>query len=161
MKKTFGVECQLLRWTESSNGGCTVVLQLAGPDDLAHFKALQRKDGKTAGTILMAAFSAVEESETQEQERPAAKNVGFNCGPLCKLAIQLCESDEFHAWLAHRFPDAWERSKSDVPSERAKQLILNECGIDSRKKLDTDKSAADWFHRYIRLPFINAVEPAV
>lgn len=148
---TICAEVQLLSWSVSARGGAKIVLALSDEDDLEHFKLLTLKDGKKAGQILMAAFQAVEEAPDGTQ--PAA--AGFRCGPLCRLAIQLCNSGDFQQWLALFFTDSWNRYGDIEPSARAKQFILDECGISSRKELDTNRSAADWFHRYIRLPFID------
>lgn len=55
-------------------------------------------------------------------------------GPLCWLAIGFCEQPKFLAF-----------SGADSADE-AKRFILNTCGVESRKELDTNADAAAKFH---------------
>ena len=64
MKVTkFGFEAQLLRWTESSNGGATIVLQLQDADDLAIFKTMTLAKKGTVGQRLAIAVAEIDDQE--------------------------------------------------------------------------------------------------
>ena len=61
-------------------------------------------------------------------------------GPLCQLAVQWCKDPQFQIWADVR------------DEEAAKQFILAECEIESRKEIDT--KAAARFEAYFRKPFM-------
>jgi hypothetical protein len=69
-------------------------------------------------------------------------------GALCRLAVQLCEEPSFITWLRA------------VDSAHAKAIILNSCGISSRKELDTNEKAAQIFHSKFRQPFVTRMGTA-
>jgi hypothetical protein len=64
MKVTkFAFEAQLLRWTESSNGGATVVLQLSDADDLTIFKTMTLAKRGVVGQRLAVAVAEIGDDE--------------------------------------------------------------------------------------------------
>jgi len=69
-------------------------------------------------------------------------------GALCRLAVRLCEDPLFIEWV-----DA-------ADSEHAKAIILTNCGISSRKELDTNEKAAQIFHSKFRQPFVTRMGTA-
>lgn len=70
---------------------------------------------------------------------PAKKKVG----ELCIMACTFCADPMFWEWAGVlNEPDA-------------KQIILDTCGIASRKELDEDAIAASDFHHHIRMPFME------
>lgn len=85
--------------------------------------------------------AVVNQQSTTEQKAPI--------GPLCRLAVQFCADPMFIRWTAKTLDDAF-----GACEETAKQFILETCGIESRKELDTDDRAARIFHNRIRLPFM-------
>lgn len=69
-------------------------------------------------------------------------------GALCRLAVQLCADELFIDWVGA------------ADSAHAKELILNSCGILSRKELDTNQEAAKIFHSEFRQPFVTRMGTA-
>ena len=71
--------------------------------------------------------------------------------PLAMLAGQLCKNEQFHRWLIE------ERSVVKVMSGQdhlAKKFVVDTCGIESRRELDSNPDAADTFHNSIRKPYL-------
>ena len=64
-------------------------------------------------------------------------------GELCIMACTFCADKMFWKW-------AGVLNEAD-----AKQVILDACGIASRKELDEDTIAARDFHNEIRMPFVE------
>ena len=151
--KTIQIETMLLGWKRSHNGGSEIRLLLQDDDDLAHFEQMTVRKGKIAGQRLMAVFVDLKDNETPvtigqaeaELKKPAEKEP---IGPLCKLAVQWCKDPEFAHWWLNTYPEAWEASSRD-----ARQLILDVCGIKSRRELDTNHEAARRFDVTFRIPF--------
>jgi len=63
-------------------------------------------------------------------------------GQLCLMACTFCADAEFRKWLG-----------VDTEAE-AKELILESCEITSRKELDTNHKAGQWFLSAYRAPFL-------
>lgn len=59
----FRGEVQLLRWSETSNGGATITLALSDPSDLENFKLMTLKKGQQAGQRLMAVMVELGDDE--------------------------------------------------------------------------------------------------
>lgn len=64
-------------------------------------------------------------------------------GQLARLAAQLCQNPEFQAFC---YADG---------EQRARDFILEVCGVDSRAQLDHDPGAAALFHELVRKPFVE------
>ena len=64
-------------------------------------------------------------------------------GELCIMACTFCKDPKFQEWCLAR-------NEND-----AKNFILDQCGIDSRKELDTNEDAKKIFLRKIRAPFLE------
>jgi hypothetical protein len=138
----FEGEVQLLRWSETSNQGATITLQLADAADLERFKTMTLAKGKQAGQRLAAVMVEVGDNE-QPVIQPKQK-----VGELCIMACKFCVDKTFWKWLERHF-------NADCTSEsEAADIIYDLCEITSRKQLDTDPSAAERFHTVIRRPFI-------
>lgn len=73
------------------------------------------------------------QSPTTAKQRP---------GQLCVMAVTFCNDPLFHDWAGAR------------SEEEAKTMICSECGIESRKDLDSDQAAAQIFLTQIRGPFL-------
>jgi hypothetical protein len=69
-------------------------------------------------------------------------------GQLCVMACTFCADGSFWKWLE---VDADILCDSE---KRAKEYILDMCGIESRKELDANNTAAACFHEFIRMPFL-------
>jgi hypothetical protein len=77
---------------------------------------------------------------------PAATYRDF--GPICREAIDLCGNGQFQEYAVRSYRG------SVPPSEKvAKQFILTQCNVDSRKDLDTAEGARDLFIEHVRKPF--------
>lgn len=141
MTPAFQGEVQLLNWSETHNGGAKIVLQLADAADLEAFKVMTVRKGKVAGQRL--ATVMVEIGDDERPIEPAAPTQ--RPGMLCVMACAFCADRLFQDWSVGATGN-----ESD-----AKEFILDTCGIDSRKKLDTDKEAARLFHTLIREPYLE------
>lgn len=105
-----------------------------------------------------------EKSTSTEETEPAkhpAKRGGFSpeVGPRARLAVQWCDDERFQQWINGPFGDvvAYIKDASyevpQTPSDMAKRVICVECGIKSRKELDTDPSAGAAFDEQFRIPY--------
>jgi hypothetical protein len=160
MIDAINIECQLLSWAETSNGGAKIVLQLADADDLERFKSmtLAKGRGKTAiaGQRLACAFV-----EIGDDEQPVEREKG---GPLAQLAGRWCNDERFQQWLANALFDDYLRQcgrhrhdpalfGSLKAMEVAAQVLRAACGVASRAELDHNPEAAALFHTLIRVPY--------
>lgn len=141
----FRGELQLLRWSETSTGGATVTFQLSDVGDLNGFKDLTLAKKGMAGQRIAAIMVPVED----EQEQGQAPKVEQKPGMLCIMACTFCADPEFRQWADSVGADRIE-SEGD-----AKLFILRECGVSSRKQLDTDPDATKRFHKLIREPYMT------
>lgn len=140
----FKGEFQLLRWSETSNQGATVTFQLSDPSELERFKTMTLAKKGMVGQRLAAVMVEVGDDE-KPIEQPAPKQ---KPGELCILACTFCADKQFWKWIE-------QVHDLDCNSEdMAKNFILNECNIVSRKELDTSIVAAKLFHEEIRKPFV-------
>lgn len=136
-------EVQLLRWSDSSSNGRTVTFQLPrdgefdpteNPHPLAVYAA---KSGRNAGHRFMMVLVELGDDEQPVVQQKAAS----------QQAAILCKDMMFWEWAA-------ERSICTIENEEdARQWILNGAGITSRKQLDTNRAANDWFRHMILHPF--------
>lgn len=158
----FQGEVQLLRWSETSNQGATVTLQLADPSDLERFKTMTLAKGKQAGQRLAAVMVEVGDDEqpvVQSSGRPSQTRMDAGSpensmpktanpstsqkpGQLCVMACTFCADPEFWIWA--------EVSNED----EAKEAILDECRVSSRRDLDTNPDAGARFLQHVRSPFL-------
>lgn len=135
---TFQGEVQMRRWSDSSTQGVQITFALPDASDLEPLKA---KAGKRFMAVL------VEIGDDEQPVQPPRKDTR---GPLCREACELCAMPEFQEW-AHERADY-----EGLPSEAsAKAAILSICDVDSRKELDSDKGAGDYFIQTFRLPFMH------
>lgn len=142
----FRGELQLLRWSETSTGGATVTFQLSDVADLNGFKDLTLAKKGMAGQRIAAIMVQVDDDAEQA---PAPVVQKPQPGMLCIMACTFCADPLFRVW-----------SGKDTEDE-AKKLILDVCGVLSRKELDIDQAAARMFHSLIREPFMawKAAQP--
>lgn len=140
----FRGELQLLRWSETSTGGATVTFQLSDVADLNGFKDLTLAKKGMAGQRIAAIMAQVDDDVEQAPAPVAAKQ---QPGMLCIMACTFCADQQFWLWCARR-------PEFTGGEEGAKAVILNVCGVVSRKELDTQPTAATRFHKQIREPFM-------
>ena len=140
----FQGEVMLAGWSQTHNGGAKVTFWLSDEDDLAAFKAMTVAKGKTAGQRL--ALVAV---EIGDDEQPVSHDAAIPAsepkgGELAKLAGMFCQSVHF-----------WEFCRADDADE-ARDWILRVCGIQSRRDLDHNPTAAQIFHDRVRKPYLES-----
>lgn len=134
----FQGEVMLAGWSQTHNGGAKVTFWLQDDADLEAFKAMTVAKGKTAGQRL--ALVAVEIGD-DEQPKAQPEQKG---GELAKLAGMFCQSTAF-----------WEFCRADDADE-ARDWILGVCGIQSRRDLDHNPTAAQLFHDRVRKPYMES-----
>ncbi|WP_175224643.1 hypothetical protein [Achromobacter ruhlandii] len=140
----FQGEVMLAGWSQTHNGGAKVTFWLADDTDLEAFKAMTVAKGKTGGQRL--ALVAV---EIGDDEKPVSRDAGITAsepkgGELAKLAGMFCQSTAF-----------WEFCRADDADE-ARDWILGVCGIQSRRDLDHNPTAAQLFHDRVRKPYLES-----
>ena len=150
--KTINLEAMLLRWSETSNGGATIVLQLADPDDLEQFKLMTLAKGKIAGQRLQCVMVEIGDDELPKDLPDPGKG-----GPLSILAARWCQDSEFQSWAMQMGAETWE-TKADEPEDRVKEWLRALCGVSSRRELDHDNGAAHKFDAYIRKPYMDHLQ---
>ena len=116
---------------------------------LAEIAALGLIPGTPFGIarITGEASMTIPASEMTLETRSFGKEETAAVGPLCRLACQWCKDPEFWQFLRD--------GGSDCDSEeKAKAEVIYNCGITSRRHLDTNEAAATIFHEYYREAFI-------
>lgn len=83
------------------------------------------------------------EQPAQEKPKPAP------LGPCALLAVRWCKEKWFFEWCAEMWPPAHPMKEADC-----RTLILDMCGVESRRDLDTDDEARETFHNTFRQPFM-------
>ena len=149
--KTLKFDAMLLRWSETSNGGATIVLQLVDADELEPFKAMTMVKGKMAGQILEIT------AELSDEGQPSPPGKG---GPLSKLAARWCRDPEFQKWINQALapPFAVGLDMNLTEDEIATSLMRSVCGVKSRAELDHDDLAAARFEAHIRRPYMDHLQ---
>lgn len=104
--------------------------------DLTQVAAMGLQPGAPFGVARLTKDAAGKPAVSQPEE-PKEKP-----GQLCVMAVNFCADPAFQDWLGLE------------TEEGAKQMILAECGIDSRRELDTNKEAGRIFLEKIRGPFM-------
>jgi hypothetical protein len=154
----FQGEVQFAGYSDSHTQGPKVAFRLQDSGDLDAFRALTVAKGNQSGQRMALVLVLVGDDE-QPEAPPApttrhpvlAENGKIKPGPLCMEAIQLCQHPAFRDWVQQQpgFDSA------PVDEAAAKEFILYECGIHSRKELDTDRQAALRFIDRVRVPFMG------
>ena len=68
------------------------------------------------------------------------------------LAVRWCKETMFWEWLEDNFGE-------DIDSEEAaSDAIKAICNIETRKELNTNVPAAEFFNKHIRIPYMNFLE---
>jgi len=175
---TFGCEVQLLAWSETSQGGARITLQLADAEDLSFFQALTMKKGRgkeaIAGQRLMAGFAEIGDDEKPVKHEPTERNLAIEAETreisalagnvkmrsstsrfpdgLCGLAVKWLADEHFLRWIETCYPSVWDALQGDSEA-RAKYIICTTCGIESRSELNTNGVAAETFRSEFLLPY--------
>lgn len=98
--------------------------------------------GSRGTPVAVAALKpASSKPEPQADERPAI-------GELCRWAVMRCGEEPFRRWVRTV------SNRVEVPTEDwTAEWVRLQCGVDSRKEIDTNPVAFDKFHRLIRQPY--------
>jgi hypothetical protein len=146
----FQDEVMLAGWSETHNGGAKVTFWLNDSDSLEAFKRMTVAKGKTAGQRLACVLVLLNDDDTpaslqeQLQAIPTDKIKG-----LALLAVHWCKDPKFHEFIRNKL-------HVDCRNEHeAKEVVLELCGITSRKELMTSESAQYSFDREFRIPFME------
>jgi len=134
----FSDEMKLMGYGESDSSGAWIKCQIL-PEDLDKFRGL--KGQRFAVTMVMIGD---DEKPTKAAEKKKDRNVHLRL-----TAIELCENNDFHVYLA--------QTKTDMVGCQQEDAILwlrDECGIKSRSELDRNTGAAGAFAR-IRQDFME------
>jgi hypothetical protein len=145
----FHSEVQLAGWSESHNGGCKVTFWLADSSDLDAFRAMTVRKGNQSGQRLACVLVEIDEDEQPVQPNTATVNPMAKGGALARLAAQLCADEQF--W---QFIDETYQEKVIHPDQCALWMRC-QCEIRSRAELDSNEEAAEYFHTYIRKPWVQ------
>ena len=68
------------------------------------------------------------------------------------LAVRWCKETMFWEWLEDNFGN--EIDSEDDAADAVKAI----CNIESRKELNTNAPAADFFNKHVRIPYMNFLE---
>lgn len=155
--KSIQFEAMLLRWSETSNGGATIVLQLTDPDELEPFKLMTLAKGKIAGQRLQ--IVAVEIDDQEEPKVPPAPGKG---GQLSVLAARWCQDPEFQYWITNVFEGrptiVVGRDPNTTPEQDSAMIVRRVCEVKSRAELDHNTVAAHTFEYAIRKPYMEHLQ---
>lgn len=162
MTPTFKGELQLMNWGESSSNGAWVKFWIA-PEDLEAFRSLKCRSGKIAGHRMAAVLVEIGEDE-KPVEIPKTEHKG---GALARLAGIWCQDRRFYDFIRMVYDKEMGGNGDgcgDITPEEVggiegycRHAILVICDIESRAELDSNKEAAEIFHRRIREPFAAAL----
>jgi len=148
----YAGEAQYVAYSDSSRNGPRITLRLPDREALEHFVG---QDGRRVmvAIVLIGDDEHPEPPPAVKEQRAAAARAGAvpsgaRPGPLCMLAVQLCEMPAFWEFLA-QFHGAPAGKQSAV------KAVRDLCGVDSRRQLDSDHRAAALFHGLIRRPFME------
>ena len=141
IEPVFSAEVQLAGWSQTHNGGIKIVLWLSDDSELEVFRAMTCRKGGTAGQRLMCVMV-----EIGDDELP--KSQGKPHTPLFTSAIMLCKDARFQEFV---FSVGASVQDGSGPEEVAAVHIKEFCGVESRKKLDSDPEAAAMFSRLMSL----------
>lgn len=170
MTASHGFEAMLLRWAETSNGGATIVLQLADPADLESFKSMTLAKKGMVGQRLMVGVAEIGDDEkpkddsqwTPEQLAEAVAEGAapleipkLKGGELSRLAGIWCLDERFQNWLQTFYMIAWTDAGAyeELDEERAAHVVRWLCAVTSRADLDHNAEAKALFDELFRIPY--------
>lgn len=115
------------------------------------FKGEPVADRKTGGQRYMVALVEVEDDEGVQDAR--AKHEPRRQRSIVEFAGALCALPRFHEYLTQRVDATavWDQ-------DRATKYVRAICGVESRKELLTNQTAARRFHELVRRPFQEFVD---
>lgn len=132
IEPTYSGECQFVTYADSSKGGPRITLRLRDRDELEAFIGME---GKRFALVL------VQIGDDEQPVPPRQRESTQTLGPLAMSAVMMCKEPRFRSWLGVSSP------------VEAAEFIKRECGISSRKELDTNPVAARKFRTMIVEPW--------
>ena len=164
MKAQFNEEVMFAGWSDSHNRGPRVSFYLADSASLDAFKLMTVAKGKIAGQLLAMCLVEIADDEQPAQRTQATDTIAQaeavspvvrdnRTTGLAYLAVQWCKQPMFWDFLNDHVALTTVLNEQD-----AKDLICLECGIDSRKELNTDAVAAEIFERTFRQPCMSYMQ---
>lgn len=140
MTPTFQGEVQFRRYSDTSTQGQQLVFAVHGREELEAFIG---KEGKRFMAVL------VEIGDDEMPVKPIAKaKEREHLGDLCYRAVMLCNDSEFRRWLTKKGDFA-----KSLTASAARAVICDWCGITSRKDLDANPAAKEYFVEHILGPW--------
>ena len=134
------LDTQLLRWSETSNGGFTITLLCADEDTAReYFRDKTLRKGKQAGQLF--AMTIDELDEHGNEPLPVPKR--FAGGPICKWLVMRCDDPLFCEWS---------KTVNRYAAETWQKQTLQ---IDSRKEIDGNRELEGRFVDRIRVPYMQ------
>ena len=132
------LDTQLLRWSETSNGGFTITLLCADEDTAReYFRDKTLRKGKQAGQLFSMALEELDEPGNE----PAPVPRRLAGGPICQRLVLWCDDVLFQEWCG-------------ATNKHAAAVWIKETmGVESRKQIDGNNELEKKFHREIRIPF--------
>ena len=139
LKPAYQGELMLAGWGENHTGGAKVTFWLPDAEALDAFRHLTVRKGNTAGQRFMCVFVQI-----GEDEKPVAGDMPAG-GSLCKSAALLCQSDDFQRFVESQcgYTLADQAKRADMAAD----YVRVECGIKSRRELDSNKAASQSFQQ--------------
>lgn len=114
-----------------------------------HAQAAFALFGAPGTPIALARITNEAAVEQDRRDTTATINTTPKGGALARLAAQLCADPEFWKFVEETFGDC-------VDSENQCALWMRcQCSIRSRAELDSNEEAAEYFHEYIRKPWLR------
>ena len=105
--------------------------------------ALFGKRGSACAIARLTNEAAVEDMRAEPIAVVEEKPKG---GALARLAGQLCQQQAFIDWLGVS------------TDQEAAEVIRKDCDIASRAELDHDEFAANYFHKFFRIPYSSMLK---
>ena len=133
------LDTQLLRWSETSNGGFTITLLCADEDTAReYFRDKTLRKGKQAGQLFAMNIDELDEHGNEPQLVPKR----FAGGPICQWLVLCCDNPEFQSW------------SGTANRHAAETWVKQTMGVESRKQIDGNLTLEARYHRVIRGPFM-------
>lgn len=151
----FKDEVMLAGWSDSHNGSPKVTFFLRDSSALEAFRHLTVAKGKQAGHRFAMVLVEIgdDEQPVNQQDKKG--------GALTKLAAMFCTQERFWQWARLTDEDCWKRAEAlamtEKPIEVSAEWIRLQCGVKSRRELDSNQSASKIFHEKIRIPYSKAL----
>lgn len=135
MTPTFQGEVQFRRYSDTSTQGQQVVFAVQDREALESFVGME-------GKRFMAVLVQIGDDEQPVMGNPTSeKKPREYLGDLCYRAVQWCNDPEFQKWYGARSAD------------EAREDMLVQFQVKSRKELDANPEAAEAFRRLVVGPW--------